>query len=63
MQVSEALQRLKFEELFFLQLMILRYARSNREGIRGFLFSRIGQSFLDFYNLQLPFELTDAQKG
>lgn len=62
MQVSEALQRLKFEELFFLQLMILRYARSNREGIRGFLFSRIGQSFLDFYNLQLPFELTDAQK-
>lgn len=60
--VAEASRRLKFEELFFLQLMILKYAQSQKVAYHGFVFSKIGQNFLDFYNFQLPFALTDAQK-
>lgn len=60
--VAEALRRIKFEELFFLQLMILKYAQNQKVAYRGFVFSKIGQNFLDFYHLQLPFALTDAQK-
>lgn len=61
-QVSQATKRLKFEELFFLQLMVLRYAQSRKVTTGGFIFARIGKCFLDFYRSQLPFELTEAQK-
>ena len=60
--VQRASIRLKFEELFYVQLNILRYASENRKKYRGYVFSHIGSFFNDFYNHHLPFELTDAQK-
>lgn len=54
--------RLKFEELFYLQLNILRYSRRRAANIGGRVFSRIGHYFNSFYNLCLPFPLTGAQK-
>ena len=61
-QVPPALRRLKFEELFYLQLDILRTARHKSAASRGFVFQRIGSHFMDFYQKNLPFELTGAQK-
>lgn len=55
-------KRLKFEELFFVQLDILSYADERSRKNRGFVFSRIGDYFMQFYNEHLPFELTGAQK-
>ncbi len=54
--------RLKFEELFYVQLNILRYASDHRRKYRGNLFPRIGKEFNWFYSHNLPFELTGAQK-
>ena len=54
--------RLKFEELFFVQLNILRYASDQRRKYRGFVFNRIGPLFNDFYQKNLSFALTGAQK-
>lgn len=61
-QLNNARLRLKFEELFFLQLNILKYARKRTAAIGGFRFSRIGYYFNTFYKTHLPFELTGAQK-
>jgi ATP-dependent DNA helicase RecG len=55
-------QRLKFEELFFLQLRLLRYKLKRRQVVNGIKFQSIGNYFNTFYNHYLPFELTDAQK-
>ncbi len=60
--LREAQARLKFEELFYVQLNILRYMRDRIRKYRGIVCSRIGQSFNDFYFNHLPFQLTDAQK-
>lgn len=60
--VSQARRRLKFEELFFLQLSILQYARARRTETVGWLFPRVGEKFLRFYREVLPFQLTGAQK-
>ncbi|MGM9710848.1 MAG: ATP-dependent DNA helicase RecG, partial [Prevotella sp.] len=60
--VQRATLRLKFEELFYVQLNILRYANDNRRKYRGYVFQKVGSLFNDFYSLHLPFELTDAQK-
>ena len=57
-----ALHRLKFEELFYLQLEILRYSQNRKLNQAGFVFSTVGDSFLQFYNERLPFALTGAQK-
>ena len=57
-----ALHRLKFEELFYLQLEILRYSQNRKLNQAGFVFSTIGDCFHQFYNERLPFELTGAQK-
>ena len=57
-----ALHRLKFEELFYLQLEILRYSQNRKLNLAGFVFSTIGDNFLTFYNERLPFSLTGAQK-
>lgn len=57
-----ALHRLKFEELFYLQLDILHYAKDRKKEVAGFLFKKVGEQFLTFYNDHLPFELTEAQK-
>ncbi|MFC2621157.1 MAG: ATP-dependent DNA helicase RecG [Prevotella denticola] len=54
--------RLKFEELFYVQLNILRYASDHRRKYRGYIFNRIGAQFNRFYTHNLPFELTGAQK-
>lgn len=60
--LQRAQLRLKFEELFFLQLNILRFAKSRNSKIIGFKFTKIGDSFNNFYNSVLPFPLTNAQK-
>ena len=54
--------RLKFEELFFVQLNILRYATENRKKYKGYIFTRVGEIFNHFYHNNLPFDLTGAQK-
>ncbi len=61
-ELTQANYRLKFEELFYVQLSVLRYARYRRGTIRGHVFSRVGDYFNDFYNHHLPFSLTNAQK-
>ncbi len=60
-EVAQARARLKFEELFFLQLEILRYAQK-KKAERGFYLPRVGHNFNTFYNDHLPFSLTNAQK-
>ncbi len=59
--LRRAEMRLKFEELFYLQLHILRYTRLRNRKLGGFRFSRIGDYFNNFYHQVLPFELTQAQ--
>ncbi|MBR5803044.1 MAG: ATP-dependent DNA helicase RecG [Bacteroidaceae bacterium] len=54
--------RLKFEELFFVQLNILRYMKERQQRYWGFVFSKVGEVFNTFYTQNLPFELTGAQK-
>lgn len=54
--------RLKFEELFYVQMNILKYASENRRKYKGNVFSRIGETFNTFYYDHLPFQLTEAQK-
>ena len=54
--------RLKFEELFYVQLNIVRYASDQRRKYRGYVFSHVGDIFNDFYHNHLPFPLTEAQK-
>ena len=65
-QNAEALNkaefRLKFEELFFIQLKLLKQKGIRERKFRGFVFSKVGEYFNDFYNKHLPFELTNAQK-
>ena len=61
-ELQRAQMRLKFEELFYVQLNILRYANFHRRKYRGYNFSKIGQFFNSFYRNNLPFELTGAQK-
>ena len=60
--LPQAVRRLKFEELFYLQLDILRYSRNRKMQWEGYVFPRVGQNFLTFYEKCLPFELTGAQK-
>ena len=60
--LEKARVRLKFEELFYVQLNIVRYASDNRRKYRGYIFSRIGDIFNTFYHQNLPFSLTGAQK-
>lgn len=61
-EMQKAQVRLKFEELFYVQLNILRYASDQRRKYRGYIFNRIGDIFNGFYAHHLPFELTGAQK-
>ncbi|MCH5216910.1 MAG: ATP-dependent DNA helicase RecG [Muribaculaceae bacterium] len=60
--LSQAQQRLKFDELFYLQLNILRYTKQRTLNISGHKFNVVGTPFNDFYNNHLPFPLTGAQK-
>ncbi|MCC8186933.1 MAG: ATP-dependent DNA helicase RecG [Bacteroides sp.] len=61
-QLRRAEYRLKFEELFYIQLNIMRYARDRQQKYRGFVFGSVGDIFHTFYSRNLPFQLTGAQK-
>ena len=61
-EMERARLRLKFEELFFIQLNILRYASDQRRKYRGYIFSQVGEMFNSFFHNYLPFPLTEAQK-
>ncbi|HRN42027.1 MAG TPA: ATP-dependent DNA helicase RecG, partial [Vicingus sp.] len=60
--LQKALFRLKFEELFFLQLQLLQQKVIKTQTIKGYVFGEIGEHFNTFYNNYLSFELTNAQK-
>lgn len=60
--LKQALLRLKFEELFYIQLNMLRTAKLRQQKFKGILFARVGTYFNTFYKEFLPFELTGAQK-
>lgn len=61
-QLNNARNRLKFEELFFLQIRLLQIKRRRKDAIKGYVFGQIGDYFNSFYKEKLPFELTGAQK-
>jgi ATP-dependent DNA helicase RecG len=61
-QLKKSEFRLKFEELFFIQLKLLKQKGLREKSVRGFVFSKVGDYFNNFYNDYLPFELTNAQK-
>ena len=60
--LAKAQFRLKFEELFFIQLQLIRRNMLHKQKIKGFNFDQIGEHFNDFYQNHLPFDLTNAQK-
>lgn len=60
--LGQAQYRLKFEELFFVQLQLLRKNYLHRTKIKGYVFNKVGAYFNGFYNDHMPFELTNAQK-
>ena len=61
-ELAKAQKRLKFEELFFIQLKILRNKLLRSRKFKGVIFEQVGEKFNTFYNEKLPFELTGAQK-
>ena len=61
-KLRRAQYRLKFEELFYVQLNILRYTKDRQRKFRGLVFGRVGEVFNTFYSQNLPFQLTGAQK-
>lgn len=60
--LRQAQYRLKFEELFYIQLNILRYTSDRKSKLKGFIFSQVGEYLNSFYDKNLPFPLTNAQK-
>ncbi len=60
--LNKARQRLKFEELFYIQLNILQQTKWREQNIAGFVMPKVGQHFNNFYHKALPFSLTNAQK-
>lgn len=60
--LREAQYRLKFEELFYIQLNILRYTADRKSKLKGFVFTKVGGYLNTFYEQNLPFPLTNAQK-
>ena len=54
--------RVKFEELFYIQLNLARFASDRQRRFKGFVFAKVGEHFNRFYNEKLPFSLTEAQK-
>jgi ATP-dependent DNA helicase RecG len=61
-ELERARYRLKFEELFYIQLNLIRYKNKRLQKFKGFVFSSVGENFNNFYFNNLPFSLTDAQK-
>lgn len=60
--LQKSILRLKYEELFFLQLGMTRQKVNTRKKSKGYIFNKVGNNFNDFFNNHLPFELTNAQK-
>jgi len=60
--LTKAQTRLKFEELFFIQLQLIRKKIIRQSKVKGFIFEKVGNHFNDFYTNHLPFDLTNAQK-
>ena len=60
--LARAQYRLKFEELFYIQLQLVRKNLVHKSKIKGYTFDRIGENFNTFFNEHLPFDLTNAQK-
>ena len=60
--LTKAQQRLKFEELFFIQLQLIRKKLIRKSKIKGYVFEKVGDYFNNFYQDHLPFDLTNAQK-
>ncbi|MEM9920540.1 MAG: ATP-dependent DNA helicase RecG [Bacteroidota bacterium] len=60
--LDAARNRLKFEELFFLQMRLLQIKRRRKGNVKGYVFEKIGEHFNNFFHEKLPFELTGAQK-
>jgi ATP-dependent DNA helicase RecG len=60
--LEKAQYRLKFEELFFIQLQLVRKKLIRKKKIKGYVFARVGAVFNEFYSQYLPFDLTNAQK-
>jgi ATP-dependent DNA helicase RecG len=60
--LSKGIKRLKFEELFYIQLQLIRNNLIRKKKIKGYVFDKVGQYFNDFYTHYLPFSLTNAQK-
>jgi ATP-dependent DNA helicase RecG len=60
--LEKAQARLKFDELFFIQLKLLQYKLTRNQIVKGNIFAKVGENFNEFYNCYLPFELTNAQK-
>lgn len=61
-ELAQAQYRLKFEELFFIQLQILRRKQHLKNKFKGLVFDKVGSYFNEFYQQHLPFDLTNAQK-
>ena len=61
-RLKNAQYRLKFEELFQIQLNIARYTSERKRKLKGFVFDKVGDFFNDFYSHNLPYQLTNAQK-
>ncbi len=60
--LRDAQYRLKFEELFYIQLNILKYTADRKSKLKGFIFTKVGDYLNSFYEQNLPFPLTNAQK-
>lgn len=60
--LRDAQLRLKFEELFYIQLNILKYTADRKSKLKGFIYTKVGDYFNSFYDKKLPFPLTGAQK-
>lgn len=61
-KLRDAQFRLKFEELFYIQLSIVRYTADRKDKLKGFVFSKVGDNLNMFFKKHLPFPLTNAQK-
>ena len=61
-ELSKAQERFKFEELFYIQLQILKHSKFSGQPQSGFVFAKVGDTFNEFYNHHLSFDLTNAQK-
>lgn len=60
--LQKATERMKFEELFYLELHILEFTRKRNLQLKGHVLTRVGEAFNKFYSEVLPFPLTNAQK-